>query len=138
MPAFTARVTLAIEKLLGDQWGVTGVPVAYRIASAKLVGADRENGQTFLLSAELSAHPLTITPLGVSAQALLFVLMTDQPVDIRTNAANDSQFLSGVTLWAMAGSLSNVFLTTGSADTTVWFTAAGGSNTTRTTTFPLP
>jgi len=138
MPSFTQRVTLAIEKVIQSQFGATGQTIEYQVESAKVLNADRANDQIFLLSAGLSAQPISIAPLGVNAPAMLVFLCTDQPVDIRTNAASDTNFLSSVQLWCMAGYVSNVFLTTGSQVTTVMLKAAGGSAAALTVTFPLP
>lgn len=138
MPFFSQRLTLALEKLVNDQFAAIGRTVEYTVHCAKLLGADRDNGQTLILSAGLSAYPLPLAPLGVSAPALLVVLNTDQPVDIRTNAPADTAFLSSVRLWALGGFISNIFITTGSADTTLWLKVAGGSHAQLDTTFPLP
>lgn len=124
--------------MINDQFGVNGQTVEYAIHSAKVLGADRGNDQILTLSADLSAYQMTIAPLGVSATGMLVFINTDQPVDIRTNAASDTTFLSAVTLLALAGSISNIYITTGSQATTVWQKVAGGSNATTQTTFPLP
>lgn len=138
MPSFTQKVTMAVEKTIQGQAGVTGMTIEYGVHAAKVLNADRANDQIMLLSAGLSAQPISIAPLGVNAPAMLVFLCTDQPVDIRTNAATDTNFLSSVQLWCLAGYVSNVFLTTGSQVTTVMLKAAGGSAAMLTVTFPLP
>ena len=138
MPVFTARSASVWEVLLQDQFGGTGRSTVYQPATAKVTGADRYNATTFILSAGLSAQSVTISPLGVSAPAMLMLLMMDQPVDIRTNAASDTVFLSGVTQWLMTGHVSNLYVTTGSAATTFHIEVAGGSNATLQASFPLP
>lgn len=138
MPGYTQKVTMAVEKTIQGQWGATGQTTEYAIYAAKVLNADRANDQIFLLSAGLSAQPISIAPLGVNAPAMLVFLCTDQPVDIRTNAASDTNFLSSVQLWCLAGYVSNVFLTTGSQVTTVMLKAAGGSAAVLAVTFPLP
>ena len=138
MPNFTEVYTLALERFLGDAGAGPGRHIEYLVESAKLVNADRANDQIQVLSADLSAFAVTLAPLGVSAPAMLLMLCTDYPVDIRTNAPTDTAFLSGVQLWAMAGFVSNVFITTGSHATTLLLKAAGGSAAQLTCTFPLP
>ena len=138
MPGSTQKVTLAVEKLVQDQWAVTGKTTEYQVFAAKILGVEADQGQTLLLSANLSAQALPLAPLGISNPAMLLVLSTDLPVDIRTNAPGDTTFLSGVRLWAMAGYVSNLFITTGSAVTTLWLKVAGGSNASLEASFPLP
>lgn len=138
MPNFTEIYTLAMERLLGDAGAGPGRHIDYLVESAKLVGADRANDQVQVVSADLSAVALTLAPLGVSAPAMLLMMCADYPIDIRTNAATDTQFLSGVQLLALAGFISNVFVTTGSHATTVMLKAAGGSAAQLQCTFPLP
>ena len=138
MPNFAQRMTIASERLVGDQLGVTGHAESYRIDMAKLTTADRSNDQTVLLSANLSAVSFAIAPLGVATPAQLALLCTDQPVDLRTNAASDATCLSGVRLFCLAGYLSAVYITTGSNDTTCLLRVAGGSNAQLEATFPLP
>src|SRR5438093_239074 len=86
---FTRRVTWADEQLTQDQVGLTGRTIAYEVGAAKLLTADKSNHQYVTLSAGLSAYPLAIAPLGVSSPALLVMVTTDQPVDVRTNAPSD-------------------------------------------------
>ena len=138
MPIFTAKSASVWEIIRYAQFGGTGNTVVYQPSTAKVTGADRYHAATFILSGGLSAQQVTLNPLGVSAPALLMLLMMDQPVDIRTNAASDTVFLSGVTQWLMAGHISNVYVTTGSADTTFHVELAGGSNATIQASFPLP
>jgi len=135
---FTEKITMAVEKLVHDQWGVTGRTAEFQIFGAKVLGADADQSQTLVLSGDLSAQAIPIAPLGVSNPAMLLVLSTDLPVDIRTNASTDTTFLSSVRLWAMAGYVSNLFVTTGSAVTTLWLKVAGGSNASLDASFPLP
>jgi hypothetical protein len=136
--AFTAKLTTVFETLVGDQFGQAGRTTGYRLDTAKLTAADKWHEQTFVLSAGLSAQPITIAPLGVSAPGILVYLCCDYPVDIRTNSPSDAVFLSGVQLFQMAGSISNVYLSTGATATTVLLKVAGGSSAQLYTTFPLP
>lgn len=138
MPQFTARTATIWEMSVADQFGGAGKTTVYQPCSVKLTGADRYNGTTFVLSGGLSAQTVIIAPLGVSAPGMLMMLQMDYPVDIRTNTASDSVFLSGVTQWLMAGHISNVYVTTGSNDTTFHVEVAGGSNATLQASFPLP
>lgn len=138
MPQFEVNFTTIWQLLEQSQFGLGGRTTEYRITSAKLLAADRENAQIFILSGNLSAEPIQIAPLGISAPAMFVLFLTDQPVDIRTNAVSDTTFLSGVQLLTMVGHISNVFVTTGSADTTVYLKAAGGSNAVVQVSLPLP
>lgn len=138
MPQFTIRSSSIWEMTTADQFGGAGRTQIYQPGNAKLTGADKYNQTTFILSGGLSAQQVNIAPLGVSAPALLIQLNMDYPVDIRTNAASDSTFLSGVTQWFMAGHVSNIYVTTGSNDTTFLLQVAGGSAATLTASFPLP
>jgi hypothetical protein len=138
MPVFTARFTTMFEILTGDQWGLGGRTDTLKVANAKLVGADRRNGQIYTLSAGLSAYALTLAPLGVSAPALISILWADNPVDLRTNAPTDTVFLSGVQVFCFTGHLSALYVTTGSAITTLAHECVGGSNATLTASLPLP
>lgn len=137
MPVFTAKLTTVFELLAGDQFSLGGRVEEYRVDTARLTGADKYHAQTFILSAGLSAQALAIAPLGVSAPGMLVYLCTDNPVDIRTNSASDTVFLSAVQLFQMAGHVSNLYLSTGESDTTCLLKVAGGSAAALTTTLPL-
>lgn len=134
---FTQKYTLATERLLADQWAVTGRTTTYNVFGAALLGADVANDQIHVLSGGVSAIPITLTPLGISNTAMQLFLVFNYPVDIRTNAPNDPVFLSAVTFWAMQGRVSNLYVSPGSNDTTMWLQVAGGSNATPQWTFPL-
>lgn len=138
MPQFTAKFDACWQIMQADQFAVTGAQREFYPESAQLLAADRYDSKVVILSAGLSAESLNIAPLGVSAPAMLMMLCTDYPVDIRTNSVSDTVFLSGVQLWFMTGFVSNLFLTTGSSDTTVLLKVAGGSNAVLQHTFPLP
>jgi hypothetical protein len=138
MVAFTAKLTTVFETLVGDQFGQAGRTTGYRLDTAKLTAADKWHEQTFVLSAGLSAQPITIAPLGVSAPGILVYLCADMPVDVRTNSPADTVFLSGVQLFQMAGHISNLYISTNDVDTTVLLKVAGGSNAVLSTSFPLP
>ena len=138
MPVFTARLTMQYEILTGDQFGLGGHTETFKLCTAKLLGADRRQGQTYVLSAGLSAQAIPLAPLGVNAPAMVTILTADNPIDLRTNAATDTVFLSGVKLFAFTGMLSNLYVTTGIAITTIWQETVGGSNATLTASLPLP
>lgn len=138
MAVFTARLTAIWETLLADQYALTGRTITYLPASAKLVAADRYADQILALSAALSAQQLSWAPLGISAPGTLLMFQADQPCDIRTNAASDTNFLSGIQLLYVAGHISNIYVTTGSQATTIHLVACGGSAATLTTSLPLP
>ena len=131
MPTFTEIYTLAVERLLGDQGAGPGRHIAYLVESAKLIGADRANDSIQLLSGDLSAFPVPMAPLGVSAPPMLLMVCTDQPIDIVISATS-------MQLFVLAGFVSNVWITTGALATTMMLKAAGGSGASLQCTFPLP
>jgi hypothetical protein len=137
MATFTGRMTFLWEVLQNDQYTLNGRTQTYIPMAAKVVGADRYNAQIEVLSAELSAQQITIAPLGVSAPGMILLFVADQPVDIRTNAASDTTFLSGVQIMSLTGMVSNLYITTGSAATTLQLQVVGGSNATLTTSLPV-
>ena len=137
MPQFTGRTTFLWEILQADQFALNGRTQVYLPLTAKVTGADRYQAQTFIVSAGLSAQQITLAPLGVSAPALLMLFVCDQPVDIRTNTASDTTFISGVQIMALTGHISNMFITTGSAATTIHLESVGGSNATLSTSLPI-
>jgi len=102
----------------------------------KVLNADRYQAQTWVISANVSAYELRLDPLGVSAQALMIHLTTDQPVDVRFNAASNAA-LSAVRRLTLMASVSNLYVTT-SAEATIHLECVGGSNASVTTSFPLP
>ena len=138
MPQYTQLLSIAWDTLQGDQFGVTGRTTDFRVDRAKLLAADRAMAQVVTLAALLSAEPVPLSPLGSAAPAQLLLLIADHPVDIRTNAPDDATCLSGVQMWALAGTVGQVYVTTGSFATTLLLRAGGGSNAVLTVTAPLP
>lgn len=128
---FTEKITLAVEKLVHDQWGVTGQTREYAILAAKVLGADADNTQTFVLSGDLSGQAIPIAPLGVSNPSMLTVISTDQPITAVISVTDGRLII-------IAGYVSGITLTTGSAVTTTWLKVAGGSNASLDASFPLP
>jgi hypothetical protein len=106
---------------------------------AKLISADKYHDQIVTLDGNQSAVQLSWAPLGVSAPGSLLMFQADQPCDVRTNSPGDVVFLSGVQMMYLAGHVSNIYVTTGSAvATTIRLIAAGGSAAQLSTTLPLP
>ncbi len=138
MPTFASKLTIAFERLIGEQWGVAGRITEYRIESTKILGADRANDRLIPLSADLSAYPIPVTPSGLASGPMHLLFTANQPVDIRLNAASDAYFLSQVTTWAMGGYVSTLYVTTGSAETVCLLRVAVGSNASQQWSFPLP
>jgi hypothetical protein len=138
MPAFTSRVSIVYEILQSDQYAVTGRTIYYLPASMKVTAADRRNSQIWVVSADLSAEQLSLNPLGVSAPGAVMMFLSDQEVDVRFNSASDATFLSAVTMFVAGANISNMYITTGSAVTTILLETAGGSNAVVTTTLPVP
>ena len=137
MPVFSTNFTATYQTMVGDQFTLAGRTIGYYPIGARLINADRQNVQTLMISANLSAQVLQLGPLGVSAPAMMCLFLADQPCDIRTNAASDVVFLSGVQFMLFTGHLSGIFVTTGGADTTIHLEACGGSNAQLTTNLPL-
>lgn len=138
MPAYTARIDSVLQIIVADQFAVMGRTLAYVPMSMRVLAADRRNSQILTVSANLSAQQMTLTPLGGSALSSLLFFMSDQPVDMRFNAASDSLFLSAVRQITMAANLSALFVTTGSNVTTVLLEMVGGSAATIQTSLPVP
>lgn len=138
MVAFTVRVDSTYQALLADQFAVMGRTFLYLPMTMKVLGCDRRNGDILTLSANLSAQALNLGPLGVSAPGALLFFMADQPVDLRTNAASDATFLSAVRQMTLGATLSALFVTTGSAATTILLEVVGGSAAVVQTSLPVP
>ncbi len=135
---FSAECTTFWEVKVADQFSLNGRTRTYIPNTMRIQNADRYQAQTWQLSAGLSAAAINLLPLGVSAPGMLMFLMTDQPVDVRWNAASDTIFLSAVRQLAMAANFSNMYVTTGSAVTILHLEVTGGSNATIAVTLPLP
>lgn len=135
---YTGTCTTLFEVRVGSQFDLNGRTQVYIPNTLRVANADLYNSQTRVLSAGLSAEALTLAPLGVSAPAMLVQLTADRPVDVRTNTAQDVTFLSGVQYLLMLAAVSNLFLTTGSAVTTVRLELVGGSAAAATVSLPLP
>ena len=139
MATFTAKFTVVYEQLIDDQWSLTGKTVTYLSDMAKLVNANQYHDQIVVFESNLSAQQLSWAPLGVSAPGSLLMFQADRPCDLRTNSPSDTTFLSGVQMLYLAGTISNIYVTTGSYPaTTIRLIAAGGSAAVLTTTLPLP
>ena len=135
---FTAECTTFWEVKVADQFGLNGRTRVFFPSTMRIVNADRYQAQTWIVSADLSATALTLTPLGVSAPGALLFLVADHPVDVRWNAASDTVFLSSVRQLALAANFSNMYVTTGSHATTLHMEVTGGSNASVSTSLPLP
>jgi hypothetical protein len=133
----TARVSVQFEQRNGAQFTFLGRTVVFFPASMQLTGAEKVTQQSWRISGGLSAQPLDLNPLGVSAPVGLLVFLADQPVDLRVGSPSTPTFLSAVMLLTLGGQVSSLFVTT-SGDTTIWLAAAGGSNATLTATVPTP
>ena len=137
MPAFSVNFTATYQTMVGDQWSLAGRTIGYYPMGVKLINGDRQNVQTQVISANLSGVSIPLAPLGVSAPAMIALFLADQPCDLRTNAASDAVFLRGIQFMLFTGYLSNLYVTTGSADTTIHTEACGGSNAQVTMNLPL-
>ncbi len=128
---FSQRLTLAWERLIGDQWGITGRTQEYTIHAAKALNLDHAQDPLMLLSAGITAQLMQSLSYGGSAVPCMTLVTTDQPVDLVITASN-------VRLFALVGSTSNISIATGSALTTLWTKSVAGSNASVDATFPLP
>lgn len=135
---YTGVCTSLWEIRHGAQYDLNGRTQVYRPHTMTVLNADRYQSQTWVLSAGLSAEPLTLAPLGVSAPVMMLQFASDQPVDLRTNTASDTTFLSGVQFLVLLAALSNLFVTTGTAATTIHLELVGGSAAQAVTSLPLP
>ena len=138
MAAYTVRYTGVFEQAQQDQWSLTGRTNVYLTEGIVLYNGDRYADQIWVISGGISAQQLAWAPLGTSAPAALLVFHADMPCDLRTNADTDTNFLSGVQYMVMNGHISHLYVTTGSAATTIRIIGCGGSNASVQVTAPLP
>ena len=134
---YTAISTDTFEVRVGDQYGLNGRTQVFLPNTMKVVNADRYQAQTWAISANVSAQEITLTPLGVSSQALLIHFTADSPVDLRFNSPS-AAILSAVRRLTLMAALSNLYVTTGSTEAMIHVEFVGGSNASVTTSFPLP
>jgi hypothetical protein len=133
---FTTRITTHFQIMEGDQFGTGGRTTAYEVGSINIYGADRRHAQIVTLSANLSAQQITLPPFdGTNTGSIVRLEMSD-PVDIRLHAANDTTYLPGVRQLTMAGTVSALYITTGSTATIVHTQVVGGSNVSIVTSIP--
>jgi len=128
MPNFNAQLIITYELLEDDAFGAGGRTVEWRTLSAKLIGGDRQFGQVHMVSADLTTHEIPIDPLG-SGHAMsntLFIMNADQKVDVTIGDASNVP-ISGTQLIVMAGTISALWVTTGSITTIVRTILVGGS-----------
>lgn len=134
--AFTAKLTQIYERVESDAFGTGGRTVEYRVGTYHVLNADRHHGQTIVISANLSAYPISFPPLGVSAPGLMMRLVFSQPVDLRLQSATDTVILSAVQMLGMRASISALFVTTSSTPTLMSLDLDGGSAATILMTLP--
>lgn len=134
--SMTAQVTTVFEVAESPAPGTGGRTVVFWPGHLKLTGADRRHSQSVTLSAGLSAHELTIPPLGHSATTSVLLLFSDQPLDVRIGASGAS-LISSVYQLMLAAHCSALFVTTpAAAAATIALEAVGGSATTITVSTP--
>jgi len=137
---FTTITSTTFETQDADAFGAGGRTTAFRTATIKQTGADREHHQVHKLSADLSAVSIALAPLGTDAATasnMLLWLLADQPVDVRIGSATHS-VLSNVRQLLLQATISGLFLTTGSKVTTVRTMGTGGSGASITASKPIP
>ena len=135
--AFTAEFVTTSKVLTGDQWGTGGRIEEYRVGSIRANGCERRMSQTWTISAGVSAQAIALGPLGVSAPGAVLFFQASDRVDVRTQTAADTVFLSGVLQLLMGGNVSALFVTTGDNPTTIRAFLVGGSNVSLTASLPL-
>jgi hypothetical protein len=134
---YTARLTLAFETLVADQFAVLGRRLTYLPATMKCLNADRRQSDIIPISGGLSAVSVLLQPLGGSAPGQLLFFLSDQAVDVRFTSAGAPVAIPAVRLMVLGATVSALFITTGLTDTTILLEAAGGSAVTVTTSLPL-
>ena len=135
--AFTAIHTQLWEVIEQATAGTGGRTTTYRSGAIRAEGCDRRHTQTYVVSNDVSLVSIALSPLGLDsslASNLLFLLATNQPVDIRFGASGT--VLSNVRSIAGSFTFSALFVTTGSNAATVLTELVGGSNAAITTTLP--
>lgn len=134
---FTMDTTTLLSIRENTTFGIGGRVMSYLPVTMLLTGADRHQGQRHIMSANLSQQQLTLTPLGVSAQAMLLVFATDNPVDLRLGAST-APIVSAVRQLILGANVSSIWVDTGSNVTKILLEMAGGSNATLEATLPFP
>lgn len=128
MPSFDAQVVLTWELLEADAFGTGGRTTEYRTVVAKLIGGDRQHQQIHVISALLSAHAISIDPLGSghSMSNSMLIVNSDQKIDLRIGDSANTP-ISGTQMVFMTGTVSAIFVTTSALPTTVRTIIVGGS-----------
>jgi hypothetical protein len=128
MPNFNTQATLSWEMLEADAFGAGGRTVEYRIVTAKLVGGDRQHQQVHTISADLSAHAIPIDPLGsgFSTSNSMMLVNANRKIDLRIGDSTNTP-ISGTQLVFLTGTVSALYVTTGSLTTIVRTVLVGGS-----------
>jgi hypothetical protein len=116
------------ELLEDDAFGAGGRTVEWRTMTAKVIGGTRQFQQVHIVSADLSAHEIPIDPLGsgLVTSNTMFILNTDYKVDIRIGDQSNVP-ISNTQLMVFTGTVSAIWITTGSIATTVRTVLVGGS-----------
>ena len=133
--AFTALLTTLFETRDGATAGVGGQTTAYRAFRLRAESCDRQNVQEHIVSNDVSALSLALSPLGLDSSLAsngLFFLYTTQPIDVQFGTSGT--VLSNVRSLAGGWTFSALFVTTGSNATRVLTGLFGGSNATTTVT----
>ena len=135
--SFTAIHTQLWEVIEQATAGVGGRTTTYRTGSIRADACDRRQTQTHIVSNDMSAVSILMSPLGLNsslASNLLFLLATNYPIDVQFGTSGT--VLSNVRSIAGSFTFSALFVTTGSNAATVLTELVGGSNAAITTTLP--
>ena len=135
--SFTAIHTQLWEVIEQATAGTGGRTTTYRTGAIRAEGCDRRQTQTHIVSNDMSAVSILMSPLGLNsslASNLLFLLATNYPIDIQFGASGT--VLSNVRSIAGSFTFSALFVTTGSNAATILTELVGGSGAVVTTTLP--
>lgn len=134
---FTMDMTTLLSTRENTAFGVGGRVTGYLPMTMMLTGADRHQAQRHIMSANLSQQQLTLTPLGISATAMLLLFATDNPVDLRLGTAT-APLISAVRQLILGANVSSIWVDTGSNVTKILLEMAGGSGAALEATIPFP
>ena len=135
--AFTAIQTQLWEVIEQSTAGTGGRTTTYRVGTIKAEACDRRQTQTHIVSNDVSAVSILMSPLGLNsslASNLLFLLATNYPIQVQFGTSG--AVLSNVRSLAGSFTFSALFITTGSNAATVLTEIVGGSAAVVTMTLP--
>jgi hypothetical protein len=120
--SYTVDVTESLRLSEADAGGLQPRTIAHHLATCRLLAGTQQLSQLWTLSANVTDRALPLDPVSV-AQVLW--LQTDQACDLLLGSAAR---LSGVRSLLLAGVVSAVAVTTGSATTVMRVLVCGGGS----------